>query len=229
MGRKTCKGERNLTITTILFDLDGTIVDTNELIIQSFLHTLEGVTEPPFTRERIIPHMGFPLQEQLRFFSGLEEVDELAVKYRKFNLEKHDELVAEFPNVRETLAALKERGLRLGVVTNKMRQTTLMGLKRCGLEAFMETIVAIDDVTRGKPDPEPVLLALSRLQVSPDETLMVGDSQYDIVAGRDAGVRTVGVAWSLKGEEHLRGFGPDYMIHEMTDLLDIVGSRGSER
>jgi pyrophosphatase PpaX len=213
-----------LAITTALFDLDGTIVDTNELIIQSFLHTLEGETAEPFTRERIIPHMGFPLLEQLRFFTGKDEVDELAVKYRKFNLDKHDELVKEFPYVREVLAELKRRGVRMGVVTNKMRTTTLMGLKLCGLESYMDTIVTVDDVARGKPDPESVLKALKLLNARPDETVMVGDSQYDIVAGREAGAKTVGVAWSLKGEDHLREFGPDFIVRDMRELLDIVGA-----
>lgn len=215
-----------MAYTTVLFDLDGTIIDTNELIIQSFLHALEGVTEEPFTRERIIPHMGYPLAQQLRFFTGRERVDELEAKYRQFNLDKHDELVAEFPHVREVLAELRERGVRLGVVTNKARRTTMMGLKRCGLEPFMETVVTIDDVSRGKPDPEPVRLALQRLGAEPADALMVGDSQYDIIAGRDAGTATVGVAWSLKGEAHLRSFGPDYVIRNMRELLELVGQRG---
>jgi pyrophosphatase PpaX len=203
--------------------LDGTIVDTNELIIQSFLHTLEGETEQPYTRERIIPHMGFPLLEQLRFFTGKDQVDELAVKYRKFNLDKHDELVTEFPHVREVLAELQRRNIRMGVATNKMRMTTLMGLKMCGIDSYMDTIVAVDDVARGKPDPEMVLKALEQLNVGPQEALMVGDSKYDIIAGRDAGVKTVGVSWSLKGEDHLRTFNPDYIIRDMRDLLEIVG------
>lgn len=212
-----------MAITTVLFDLDGTIVDTNELIIQSFLHTLEGETEQPYTRERIIPHMGFPLLEQLRFFTGKDQVDELVVKYRKFNLDKHDELVAEFPHVREVLAELRSRKIRMGVATNKMRMTTLMGLKMCGLDSYMDAIVTIDDVANGKPDPEMIRKALEQLNVDPWEALMVGDSKYDIVAGRDAGVKTVGVSWSLKGEEHLRTFHPDYIIRDMRDLLEIVG------
>ncbi|GAA3403349.1 pyrophosphatase PpaX [Paenibacillus hodogayensis] len=212
-----------MTISTVLFDLDGTIVDTNELIIQSFLHALEGETEQPYTRERIIPHMGFPLQEQLRFFTGRDAVDELTVKYRAFNLSKHDELVKEFPYVREVLAELQQRGIRMGVVTNKMRMTTLMGLKLCGIESYMETVVAIDDVERGKPDPESVRKALELLKIDAGEALMVGDSKYDIIAGRDAGVKTVGVAWSLKGEDHLRELSPDYIIRDMRELLEIVG------
>lgn len=212
-------------ITTVLFDLDGTIVDTNELIIQSFLHTLDGITEEPYTREKIIPHMGFALAEQIKFFTGREQVDDLIVKYRKFNMDKHDELVREFPYVREVLAELQQRGIRMAVVTNKMRNTTLMGLKLCGLDPYMETIVTVEDVTQPKPHPEPVLKALEILGVKPDEALMVGDSQYDILSAQEAGVKAAGVSWSLKGEEHLRKFNPDYIIRDMRELLQIVGAK----
>ena len=91
-------------IRTVLFDLDGTIVDTNELIVQSFLHSLEGETAEPVGRELIIPNMGRPLVEQMEFFTGKKEVEEIIKKYRTFNLSKHDELVREFPNVRVVMA-----------------------------------------------------------------------------------------------------------------------------
>ncbi|WP_127583196.1 pyrophosphatase PpaX [Paenibacillus koleovorans] len=210
-------------IKTIIFDLDGTIVDTNELIIQSFMHTLNGITEKTYAREDIIPHMGYALTEQIKFFTGLEQIDDLVVKYRQFNLAKHDELVREFPHVREVLAALQAGGIRMGVATNKMRMTTELGLKLCGLDPFIDVIMTVEDVAQGKPNPEMILKALEQLGANPSETLMVGDSQYDIIAGREAGVGTVGVAWSLKGEVHLRKFEPTYMIHDMRELLDMAG------
>lgn len=213
------------SITTVLFDLDGTIVDTNELIIESFLHTLEGITDKPYTREDIIPHMGFSLNEQIKFFTGRDDIEELVKKYRAFNISKHDELVREFPGVRETLAELKEAGMRMGVVTNKMRMTTLMGLKLTGLDAFMDTIVTVEDVALGKPDPAMVIKALEQLNVPASEAVMVGDSQYDILAARAAGVASVGVGWSLKGEAHLRQFEPTYIIHRIGELIDIVGAK----
>lgn len=210
-------------ITTVLFDLDGTIVDTNELIIQSFLHTLEGITKKVYTREDIIPHMGFSLYEQIKFFTGLEQIEDLVVKYRAFNVAKHDELVTQFPYVREALAELQARGIRMGVCTNKMRATTLMGLKLCGLDSFMETIVTVEDVAQGKPNPEMIVKALGQLNVSATESLMVGDSQYDLIAAHEAGVASVAVAWSLKGEAHLRKYDPTYLIHDIRELIEIVG------
>jgi pyrophosphatase PpaX len=210
-------------IRTVLFDLDGTIVDTNELIVQSFLHSLEGETPEAVTRELIIPNMGRPLVEQMELFSGKKDVEHLIKKYRTFNLSKHDELVTEFPNVRNVMAKLHEQGIKMGIVTSKIRQTTLMGLKLCGLDSFVSTIVTLEDVKEAKPNPEGILAALATLGGKKEETLMVGDSHYDIQAAQNAGVTSVGVSWSWKGRSYLEEYKPDYMIDDMNELLPIVG------
>ncbi|MEO3947713.1 pyrophosphatase PpaX [Gorillibacterium sp. CAU 1737] len=208
---------------TILFDFDGTLVDTNELIITTFLHVLEGKTATPLTRETIIPRMGLPLREQLHLFSGQEEVDELILAYRAYNLQVHDELIRKYPYVDEVLRELHENGIRMGLVTNKVRITTEKGLKLMGYDAYITEAVTADDVQVGKPDPEGVLQGVSLFQSDPEKTLMVGDSHFDILAGQRAGVRTAGVAWSLKGEEYLAEYNPDYMLKDMRDLLAITG------
>lgn len=210
-------------IQTVLFDLDGTIVDTNELIVQSFLHSLEGETPEPISRELIIPNMGRPLVEQMEFFSGRKEVEALIKKYRTFNLAKHDELVQEFPNVRAVMAKLHENGIKIGIVTSKIRQTTLMGLKLCGLDPYVSTIVTVEDVKEAKPHPEGILAALATLGGKPEEAVMVGDSHYDIEAAQNAGVIAVGVTWSWKGRSYLEEYKPDHLIDDMFDLLPIVG------
>lgn len=215
-------------IHTVLFDLDGTIVDTNELIIQSFLHTFEG-TEKPLTREHIIPNMGRPLVEQMKQFSGRETVDDLIQKYRSFNIANHDKLVREFPYVRETLGKLHEAGVRLGVVTSKVRRTTEMGLRLCGLYDYFGTIVTVEDVSKPKPDPEGIRKALRALGGDEASALMVGDSHYDIEAARNAGIPSAAVAWSMKGVEYLQRFEPTYLIDDIRELLPIVGARGDAR
>lgn len=213
-------------IQTVLFDLDGTIVDTNELIIQSFLHTFEGITAEPVTREHIVPNMGRPLIEQMMFFSGREQVDDLVKKYRTFNIAHHDELVREFPHVRETLAKLHAAGVKLGVVTSKIRQTTEMGLKLTGLYDYFGTIVTVDDVGKAKPDPEGIHKAVRELGGDLSSALMVGDSHYDIEAAHNAGIPSVAVAWSLKGTEYLKQYKPTHIIQDMRDIVPIVGIEG---
>jgi pyrophosphatase PpaX len=213
-------------IHTVLFDLDGTIIDTNELIIESYLHAFEGLTPEPMTREYIIPHMGRPLVEQMRLFSGKDEVDDIILKYRKFNIERHDEFVVEFPFVRETLAKLHAAGIKLGIVTSKIRTTTEMGLKYCGMYEYIDTIVSVDEVERPKPDPEGIRKALKELGSSADGALMVGDSHYDIEAAHNAGIPCAAVAWSLKGIDYLKQYKPAYIIDDIRELFPIVGVEG---
>lgn len=210
-------------IECVLFDLDGTIVNTNELIIHSFMHALQENGLSPLTREQIIPFMGTTLQQQMSAFSGLEDTSTLELSYRAYNNAHHDELIASFPNVNETMEELARRGITMGIVTTKIRPTTLRALEMFDLLKYMDTIVTVNDVTNAKPHPEPVLTAVRSLNVDPARTLMVGDSAVDIQSAKAAGVHAAGVAWSLKGEETLRKYNPDYIIHDMTDLYEIVG------
>ncbi|GGG05100.1 pyrophosphatase PpaX [Paenibacillus abyssi] len=210
-------------IQTVLFDLDGTILDTNELIIQSFIHALKDIVPTDFNREHIIPSMGHPLAVQMQLFSQLEDVSHLVAEYRKINLQLHDELVRPFPHVLEVLEALHSAGLQLGVVTTKMRMTTERGLKYVGLWDWMSSIVTMDDVQHPKPHPEPVQRAVRELNADPSSTLMVGDSGVDMESALAAGVIPVGVAWSLKGEAKLWEAGAKHMLHDMRDLYEIVG------
>lgn len=208
---------------TVLFDLDGTILDTNELIIISFLHALEGVAEEGFSREHIIPSMGAPLVDQMRRFSGLDNVDHLIDAYREVNLRLHDQYVKLFEQVEEVLADLHADGIKLGVVTTKMRLTTDRGLAFTNIAKYMDVVITIDDVQHAKPHAEPVQKALQGLGADPQRALMVGDSTVDIQSGINAGVKTVGVSWSLKGEQVLREAGAHYIIQSMQELYDIVG------
>ncbi|MEK3674812.1 pyrophosphatase PpaX [Paenibacillus sp. FSL R10-2771] len=209
-------------IECVLFDLDGTIVNTNELIISSFMHALKENNLPALTREEIIPHMGTTLQQQMSAFSGLQDTSVLELSYRSYNYAHHDELIRSFPHVNETMEGLLSRGIKLGIVTTKIRPTTLKALEMFDLLKYMETIVTVNDVSQAKPHPEPVLTAVSNLGVDPARTLMVGDSAVDIQSAKAAGVRVAAVAWSLKGEEMLRKYNPDYIIHDMKDLYTIV-------
>lgn len=210
-------------ISTVLFDLDGTLLDTNELIIQSFMHALEGRTQEPYTREALIPHMGKPLTDQLKLFSGQENVEELVQIYRAFNFSKHDELVTAFPYVQETLARLHAAGIKIGIVTAKIRKTTEMGLMLCGLMPYISSIVTVEEVSKSKPDPEGIYRALRELGSEGETAIMVGDSQYDIQAGHNANVMTVAVSWSLKGRNVLLQENPTYIIDDIRELLPIVG------
>jgi pyrophosphatase PpaX len=210
-------------IKTMLFDLDGTILDTNELIIRSFIESLKGYVPEDFGREHIIPSMGNPLTDQMKLFSGLEDVTHLVAAYREVNLRLHDEYVKPFDYVNEVMAKLHDNGIQIGVVTTKMRLTTERGLKFVGLFDYVDTIVTIDDVKNPKPHPEPVSKAIELLGAEPATTIMVGDSIVDIQSAVAAGAVAVGVAWSLKGEKILKEAGAHHVIDDMRDLYSFVG------
>lgn len=210
-----------MKVNMVLFDLDGTLINTNELIIASFLHTLDHYAPGRYKREDVLAFIGPSLYET---FSSIQKdkAEEMITMYRTFNHQMHDELVTEYETVYETLERLAEEGYKLGIVTTKLRDTVIMGLKLTGLDAFFETVVTLDDVKRPKPDPEPVLLALSKLGSRPEEAIMIGDNYHDILAGKNAGTKTAGVAWTIKGEESLAKHEPDFMLRQMSDLLRIL-------
>lgn len=211
-------------IRTMLFDLDGTLLDTNELIIRSFMESLKGFVQEDFGREHIIPSMGQPLADQMKLFSGLNEVDHLVAAYREINLRLHDKWVRPFEYVIEVLDKLHQQGIQIGVVTTKMRFTTEKGLKFTKIYDYIDAIVTIDDVTHAKPHPEPVQKAITMLGADPAATIMVGDSTVDMEAAVAAGATAVGVAWSLKGAQVLRDAGAAYVIDDMRELYAFVGS-----
>lgn len=211
-----------MKIDTVLFDLDGTIVDTNELIIASFQHVLDKHKQP-HTREQIIPYMGMTLEQQFQAFSGWQDVAELVTDYRSFNTVHHDTMVKGFPHVDEVISALKDKGIKVGIVTTKIRPSTMRVLELFGLLKYMDTIVTVQDVTHPKPHPEPVLTAMERLNADPKRTLMVGDSPADIKSAQAAGALSAAVAWSLKGAEELKKYNPDYILEDMFDLYGILG------
>jgi pyrophosphatase PpaX len=209
-------------ITTILFDLDGTLINTNDLIISSFMHTLNHYYPGQYEEKDVHPFMGPPLEES---FGGLDadRMEEMCAHYRAYNHEHHDTLVTEFEGVYETVQALYENGYKLAIVSTKVRDVVLKGLDLMNLRPFFEVIITLDEVENAKPHPEPIEKALVALGSSPEEAIMIGDNHHDILAGKNAGVLSAGVAWSAKGREHLAHYEPDFMLDNMKDLLPIVG------
>ncbi|GGL54290.1 pyrophosphatase PpaX [Sporolactobacillus putidus] len=213
-------------IQTVLFDLDGTLINTNELILASFQYTLERFFPGRYTRKDLIPFIGEPLEVSFNHIDA-RQTDEMIAIYRKHNSHFHDQMVSEFPYVRETLGQLRDQGCALGVVTTKKRDMVNKGLEFAQIADYFDTVVTSDDVTRLKPDPEPVEKAMKNLAAEPEVTLMVGDSPSDIQAGQRAHVRTAGVGWSMKGRAVLENMRPDFLLDKMSDLLGLIHKAGS--
>lgn len=216
-----------MTIKALLFDFDGTLLDTNELIIQSFMHIFDEKFPGQYTKDDCIPLIGPSLRQTFERLTP-NEVDEMIAKYREWNEAHHDELVKEYDGVVETLQQLHAMGIRLVIVSSKVHVNIVKGLQVLGVAELFEYIVGADDVEHVKPHPEPIEKALKYLQLSKDEVIMVGDNSHDIEGGQNAGVKTAGVSWTIRGEAYLQTFNPDYMLTTMSDIISIVRELNEE-
>ncbi len=210
-------------IDSVLFDLDGTIVDSNEIIIRSYEHTY--ATHFPwvrFTRSGIIDTIGTSLETTFASCTDDPELIQAAMDtYMSYYRENEKALITLYPETRKTLKALKDRGVALAIVTTKFKTSAQPSIEHLGLDDFFEVVVGLDDVSNPKPDPESVFLARSRLEGT-NRSLMVGDNPSDVLAGKRAGIESAGVSWSIKGAAALEAVDPDYMLTRMSDLIPIV-------
>jgi pyrophosphatase PpaX len=210
---------------TVLFDLDGTLIDSRDLILSSFRHTMEvhlGWVPPD---KAWLANMGRPLITQLRGFVDTEqEAQEMMETYRLHNAQQHDSSVRPFPGMSETLRQLRAGGYRLGIVTSKMREMAIRGLETCdlGLDWFSAFVTA-DDPVAHKPDPAPVVLALERVGgAEAVRALFVGDSVWDLKAGRAAGTATAAALWGPFGRDELAEGAPDYWLAEPPAISELL-------
>lgn len=213
---------------TVLFDLDGTLIDSVRLILDSYHHTTRTHGLPPRTDAEWLAGLGTPLRVQFGHWDdGRGMLEALIATYREYNLANHDAMIRLYDGVDTMLAAVRAAGCRTALVTSKNRAGAERGLRLFGLDAHIETIVGADDVERPKPHPEPVHLALARLggAPDPDATLFVGDSTHDMHAGRAAGVRTAAVLWGPFARAELEPTAPDFWAERPAEIVRLV--RGS--
>jgi pyrophosphatase PpaX len=214
-------------LQTVLFDLDGTLIDSIRLILDSYHHTLTQHNLPARTDEDWLQGVGTPLAVQFSEWRKSPEVLEaLIATYREYNLKHHDSMVTVYPGVLQAVREIKAAGIQTGLVTSKNRLGALRGLKLVGLEVLMDVLVCADEVTNPKPHPEPVEKAVALLGADPARTVYVGDSIHDMHSGRAAGVKTAAALWGPFGRDHLESASPDYWLETPQDLVRLVGEGG---
>lgn len=204
----------------LLFDLDGTILDTNELILTSFEHTLQQCLNYDVQRSELMKIFGEPLRKQMAYFCP-ERVDELCQAYRDFYAEHASKLTKTFPGVKETLAQLQREQIPMGVVTNKYRAPTEIALQEFGLMPHIDYIVSGDEVKNAKPHPEAILRAMELMNARPENILMVGDSPLDLEAAHRAGIQAALVRWNIFPPERFAEIKPDFCLEHMSDLIQL--------
>jgi len=207
----------------VLFDLDGTLIDSGPMIVASMKHAAKSVLGREISEEVLSAAIGGPgLVAQMEALAP-DRVDDLVAAYREHNEPLHEELEA-FWEVIEVLPRLREQGRRLGIVTAKRHATVRLAFDRLPeLEQNFDVVIASDDTERHKPAPDPILAALDRLDARPEAAAYVGDSPFDIRAAKAAGVHAVAVAWGgIHAEDVLRREQPDAFVRHAEDLLGAL-------
>ena len=206
----------------VLFDLDGTVIDSGAIILASMRHAAREVLGADPGDEVLTAAVGGPgLEAQMRALAP-DRVDELVSVYRAHNEPLHDELAA-CPGMDDLLVQLRDEGRRLGIVTAKRRATVALAFKVLPIEDLFETVVTSDDTQRHKPRPEPLLLAAEQLSANPTECAYVGDSTFDIRAAKAAGMFAVAVTWGgIHQRAKLEGESPDAIVDDPEQLYGVL-------
>lgn len=212
-------------IKAILFDLDGTLIDTDELVMESYRH-LFRLYRPDYlpSKTELLSFLGPPLKEIFPLYFK-EDFNLLLKEYRTFNIAKHPAYVVAYEGVIETLQWLKSNGYLVAVITSKLRESALIGLNLVGATSLIDYMVGLDDVIHHKPHPEGILKTLEHFQVQAAEAIMIGDSGSDLQAGLNAGTQIGAVGWTIKGRDYIIPFAPTLVLNKMNDLIIYLSER----
>lgn len=222
-----------MKLEAVLFDFDGTLVDTTELIYRSLHHATGEVLGREFPRETLMAGVGQPLPQQIELLLGRgesvggdteEQSRALLDSYRAYNEAHHEDLIREFPGVEASLSRLADAGIKLAVVTSKRRPSVRMALDSFpGLGTVVDHFVTMEDTAEHKPRPAPLLKGLEVLgDVPRQKSAYVGDSPFDIEAARAAGVLGVGVSWGAFSEDAVRAAEPDHLSPDLDSAVDFL-------
>lgn len=212
-----------MSLTTILFDLDGTLIDTRAMVVASFQHTFRTVLHLEISAEEVLNDYGRPLTYSFgRYTKNLEIVEEMLQVYRQHNLSVHDQMALPFPFINDDLSALQQAGYTMGIVSSKKRLTVMKGIRLFQMEPFFQVYVCEEDTKIHKPQAEPLLEACRIMQIEPSATLYVGDSPYDILCAQAARAHSAAVMWSNFPAAVWDELKPDYRLQRLADLLSYL-------
>jgi pyrophosphatase PpaX len=209
--------------TALLFDLDGTLVDSIELILNSARHAFVGFAGRAPSDDEWRAGIGRPLLTMFREFAPDEpEVERLVARYREYQMANHDRLLRAYEGIVPMIEELAAAGYPIALVTSKSDWLAKRALEHVGLSQAIPVIVGCDSCTRHKPHPEPVERALALLGASPSAALFVGDSPHDVESGRAAGVHTIGVSWGAFTREEMERSGADVVVNDVPGLRAAI-------
>ncbi len=207
----------------VLFDLDGTLIDSIGLIVAAMEYAYDDRPHRPPVADWLAA-IGTPLDGMLRRWARDDaDVVRLRTRYREYQNDHHDQMTTPYPGVVETVRALHATGHPMAVVTSKLEVGARRSLKYIGIEKCFGAVVGLDATTRHKPDPEPVHYALERLgRLSPERALFIGDSVHDLRSGNAAGVATGAALWGPSTRDELAAAAPTHWLESFGDVRTLV-------
>ncbi|MBA3724217.1 MAG: HAD hydrolase-like protein [Candidatus Levybacteria bacterium] len=206
----------------VIFDIDHTLLDTEQFIFQAYVHTLKTYNLPAITEADLKLFMGRSLETTYEEIAPQLNTVELSETHRVFQA-KNLHLAIPFPNTLHTLQKIKEHKLKVAAVTTRSIRNSEETLSVTGIMPFIDTVISKEHVSPQelKPHPRPILLALENLKTAPSSAITIGDTIYDIEAGRRAGTKTIGVTYGSSGK-HISEAKPDFIVDDIADILSIV-------
>ncbi|MCD4827694.1 MAG: HAD-IA family hydrolase [Acholeplasmataceae bacterium] len=208
---------------TILFDLDGTLIQTPTIILEAFKQTFQAYLKDVELNDKVLSNfLGQTLWQTFNFYTDDEDlVDQMIKHYRKVSNEMIELGLEAYPNAKETILYLRKNGCKIGVVTSKLKDVASYHLKLTNLFEHIDILVGYDDVQNHKPHPDPLLKALEILNIKKEDALYVGDHENDIRAAKKAGIESCAVTYSHRLQEMLAEQ-PEYVIDDLDNLRDII-------
>ena len=210
------------SFSVLLFDLDGTVLDTKDSILASYHYACDTVLGYRLNDQELLDLIGIPLPEQIRRLAPDEHGEALLVAYREHQKLHQEEHLRDFPNSRKVLTALAQAGWPMAIVTSKRIEPAWQGLNYFGMADFFELLIGAEDTNRHKPHPDPLILAAERMVVQPEHCIYIGDSPYDMQAAKAAGMYAVGAAWGFFTAEQLREAGADQVAYQFVELPEAL-------
>lgn len=209
-------------IDTVIFDFDGTLADTNQVVINSFKHIYKKFRMEEGSDEYILSTFGEPLELTLARDFGEFNFEDVISCYRNYQKDIFNDEVALYEGVDETLKYLKAKNIKMGVATSRLKASTMEGLEKFSIKKYFDVILTADDVKKHKPDKEPLIRTMSILNSSPDRTLYVGDSRFDMECAINAGTTPVLAGWQKNSEILAKKYNIKYVLDKMWDLTKIL-------
>ena len=211
-----------MKIKLVLFDLDGTLIQSTEIIMNSFRETFKKYFNNVDVESVITEFLGQTLSETFgKYTNDNHDINEIIRFYRETSENMIKENLKEYPNAKNTLNGLRQMNIKIGVVTSKMKDVAMQHLEKTGLSKYIEFLVGYEDVEKHKPDPEPINKALNYFNIRNENVIYIGDHENDIISAKKANILSCGVTYSYRIKEIL-DHNPDFVVDDLKSILDLI-------